>query len=136
MPNDIDAITHAIREALAAGPTPGPWLVSVGDNYSIEATSVPREWPHAALFAGDSLGPWVAHVGNHQADFGRIDADFIDACNPQAIATLLAGLEALGKDAERYRLLRRGQHWSVVDGIGDTLRAEALDDAIDQKVRR
>lgn len=35
------------------------------------------------------------------------------------------------KDAERYRLLRRGQHWSVIDGIGDALRAEGLDAAID-----
>ena len=35
------------------------------------------------------------------------------------------------KDAERYRLLRRGQRWSVIDGIGDTLRAEVLDAAID-----
>jgi hypothetical protein len=34
-------------------------------------------------------------------------------------------------DAERYRLLRRGQYWSVIDGIADTLRAEALDAAID-----
>jgi len=34
-------------------------------------------------------------------------------------------------DAERYRLVRRGQHWSVINGIGDTLRAEALDAAID-----
>ena len=38
------------------------------------------------------------------------------------------------KDAERYRLLRRGQHWSVIDGIGDTLRAEALDAAIDMEM--
>lgn len=36
------------------------------------------------------------------------------------------------KDAARYRLLRRGQHWSVIDGIGDTLRAEVLDAAIDK----
>jgi hypothetical protein len=34
-------------------------------------------------------------------------------------------------DAARYRLLRRGQHWSVINGIGDTLRGEDLDDAID-----
>jgi hypothetical protein len=34
-------------------------------------------------------------------------------------------------DADRYRLLRRGQHWSVIDGIGNTLRAEQLDAAID-----
>lgn len=41
-----------------------------------------------------------------------------------------AAVEAVS-DAERYRLLRRGQHWSVLDGIGATLRAEALDAAID-----
>lgn len=35
------------------------------------------------------------------------------------------------KDAERYRLLKRGQHWSTVNGAGDTLRGEALDQAID-----
>lgn len=35
------------------------------------------------------------------------------------------------RDAARYRLLRRGQHWSVINGIGDTLRAEALDAAVD-----
>lgn len=34
-------------------------------------------------------------------------------------------------DAARYRLLRRGQHWSVVDGIGEHLRADLLDAAID-----
>lgn len=34
-------------------------------------------------------------------------------------------------DAGRYRTLRRGQHWSVLNGIGDTLRADELDAAID-----
>jgi hypothetical protein len=35
-------------------------------------------------------------------------------------------------DAQRYRLLRRGQHWSVINGIGDVLRADALDAEIDK----
>jgi chromosome segregation ATPase len=30
-------------------------------------------------------------------------------------------------DALRYRLLRRGQHWAVINGIGDELRADDLD---------
>jgi len=38
------------------------------------------------------------------------------------------------KDAERYRLLRRGQHWSVINGVGDTLRADQLDAAIDAEL--
>jgi hypothetical protein len=41
-----------------------------------------------------------------------------------------AEADALRKDAERYRLLRRGQHWSVINGIGDELRADDLDAAI------
>lgn len=38
-----------------------------------------------------------------------------------------------GIDAKRYRDLRRGQAWSVIDWIGDTLRGEALDAAIDAR---
>ncbi len=39
------------------------------------------------------------------------------------------------RDAERYRLLRRGQKWSVINGTGDDLRADALDAAIDAALR-
>jgi len=35
-------------------------------------------------------------------------------------------------DAQRYRLLRRGQHWSVINVVGDVLRADALDAEIDK----
>ena len=52
------------------------------------------------------------------------DADFVLL---QA-ADKIAALEA---DAARYRLVRRGQHWSVVDGVGNTLRGDDLDTAID-----
>ena len=47
------------------------------------------------------------------------------------IEALRAERDALRADAERYQALRRGQKWSVVDGIGNTLRAEELDAAID-----
>jgi sarcosine oxidase delta subunit len=39
-------------------------------------------------------------------------------------------------DAKRYRWLRRGQHWSVIDWTGDELRSEALDAAIDAALSR
>lgn len=48
---------------------------------------------------------------------------------PTTQAAPAAQVDAL--DAERYRLLRRGQRWSVIDGIGDTLRGDELDAAID-----
>ncbi|MGC0155539.1 hypothetical protein ACPRNU_24025 [Chromobacterium vaccinii] len=43
----------------------------------------------------------------------------------------LARIAELERDAARYCALRRGQKWSVVNGIGDMLRAEDLDAAID-----
>lgn len=50
------------------------------------------------------------------------DADTLED-HPETVAAMA--------DAERYRKVRRGQHWSVIDGIGNTLRAEALDAAVD-----
>ena len=47
-----------------------------------------------------------------------------------------AAFYALQKDAERYRLVRRGQHWSVIDGAGDALRAEELDVAADAVISK
>jgi len=38
---------------------------------------------------------------------------------------------ALEKDAHRYRKLRRGNYWLVVDGVGDLLHGDALDAALD-----
>lgn len=38
-------------------------------------------------------------------------------------------------DAQRYRLLRRGQYWSVIDGVGDVLRTDELDIAIDAAIK-
>ena len=42
-----------------------------------------------------------------------------------------APADSVLEDAARYRCIRRGQHWSAIDGIGNELRAEALDTAID-----
>ena len=42
-----------------------------------------------------------------------------------------AALAEAQRDAARYALLRRGQQWSIINGIGDALRADDLDAAID-----
>ena len=44
---------------------------------------------------------------------------------------LHAQLAEAQRDAERYRSLRRGQKWSVIDWKGDALRADDLDASID-----
>lgn len=47
------------------------------------------------------------------------------------LATPPSAAQPEPSDAERYRLVRRGQHWSVIDGIGNVLRGDDLDAAID-----
>ena len=77
---------------------------------------------------------------------GRFDympsADYVLSCNPAAMQKIIAHIEEqaaeierLRADSERYASLRRGQKWSVIDGIGNTLRAEDLDAAIDAAMK-
>lgn len=44
-------------------------------------------------------------------------------------------IKAALADAARYQQLRRGQKWSVIDGIGDTLKGEFLDKTIDEATK-
>jgi len=48
---------------------------------------------------------------------------------------LQAWYDAASADAKRYQAVRRGQKWSVIDGIGNELRAEKLDAAIDAAMK-
>ena len=72
-------------------------------------------------------------------DKGNFGAVMVDCYNDEqmrayadaATNTLRAQLAEAQRDAERYRSLRRGQKWSVIDWKGDALRADDLDAAID-----
>ena len=71
--------------------------------------------------------------------------EHVDKGDPVDVANFCAFLAARGEgithaapaaqrdalDAARESEYRRGQHWSEIDGIGNELRAEALDTAID-----
>lgn len=57
------------------------------------------------------------------------DAEIERLTNKMALLHCING--TLRTDAERYSALRRGQKWSVIDGIGDALRGDELDAAID-----
>lgn len=48
----------------------------------------------------------------------------------EQVATQAAQIEACRAEAARYQLLRLGRYWSVINGIGDELRGEALDAAV------
>jgi hypothetical protein len=75
--------------------TPGPWEVSIGDDYGITAEAYPKEYSHS--FKSDDLGYLLALVGNRAEDFGKANARLIAAA-----PDLLAALEALSSNPHLY----------------------------------
>ncbi len=105
---------EAIRTALAAVPTPGPWI-GAGPSHG---KPLP-EYLNSVVYDGEDgdENDW----GDICNDTTHEDAVFIAACNPAAMAVVLAHIEEqdveierLRADAERYRWLRK-QHWSKDD---------------------
>lgn len=61
----------------------------------------------------------------------KLSARYLGWHRTDVMRDLLEKQDADKVDAERYRLLRRGQHWSVINGIGDELRGDELDAAVE-----
>jgi poly-D-alanine transfer protein DltD len=77
-----------------------------------------------------------AHFGNDAERLERnADGEYVHPaihfCWVDGWIACAKHLEKAVKDAARYRQLRRGQKFSIVNGIGDVLRAEELDTAVD-----
>lgn len=114
-----------IRDALA----PFAWCIESLDSAdwcwsaSVEGVKLNAELLDPGCTPSEPFA--VVRKSDHDERIARLLAH-IDA---QAVR-----LDAAERDAERYQLLRRGQHWSVIDGIGDILRGEALDAAIDAHI--
>lgn len=99
----------AIRDALAAGPTPGPW-----------EQKEPEEDKQYLRIRGRRLGgrfkianvaaPKIAlldsELQSREDAESAANAAYIAACHPERIARLLDALELAQKDAERYRAMR------------------------------
>lgn len=81
-----DHIIEKIREALEAGPTPGPWENSFGSAYMPKLT-------YNVCSPDGSMGPVVCHIVAH--DNAKQNGQFIAACSPQNIAALLAEITDL-----------------------------------------
>jgi len=89
---------EAIRKALAAGPTPGPWTaepVPSGHRFGGSTHQV------IALVEDGSDTRSLAFTGGEES---RANAELIAACNPQAITALLADYDRLAAEVEaRWR---------------------------------
>lgn len=70
-----------IREALAAGPTPGPWVSFYKHKYD--------EWHVGVPLPGQSMKLALFPDGC-PTERPQADAEFIAACNPENIATVFA----------------------------------------------
>ena len=99
-----------------------------------QATAAQQEAAYAALptssYAGRVYeeGFLIGTCPLYTADQMRA---FADATHALRASHGQAPADSAQEDAARYRLLRRGQHWGVIDGTGSDLRAEALDAAVD-----
>lgn len=97
MPEPADP-TKAIKDALEAGPTPGPWTV----------TGLGGPWEQQLKIRAEKWGI-VAHVGvdpglPHWDAPQRANARLIAACSPEAMQSLLSRLEEAESLLERiYR---------------------------------
>ena len=77
----------------------------------------------------DREGNWKPFINHQHYLDTRADGTW-------PIRALYTAAPQADRDALRYRLLRRGQKWSVINGIGDVLRAEELDEAVDAAMER
>ena len=123
-------LTGAESQLYEAGFTNGWQRASHGQ--APAGTTEPTE--QQILEAAEKAGLWPNTVHSWIPVFHRYHKELAKARPapaPAAPAAVAAPADSELEDAARYRLLRRGQHWSVIDGIGNDLRAEVLDAAVD-----
>ena len=113
MKSDIEAL----RQALAAGPTPGPWNACewVWQEHTGDTSACGIS---VAVGQNETVIQTTAMEGDSEAD-----VRYIAAASPDRIARLLDALELAQRDAERYRWLRAigGRSWTILETQGPAL---------------
>jgi hypothetical protein len=110
MNNDLQQL-----KALAMAATPGPWYVQYGDDERYQcmtAISATNSRSHnMGMFGEEALIAVTFHqsyppVNLAGDDCGDNDSAYIAAASPDVVLALIARIESLAADAERYRWLR------------------------------
>lgn len=100
---------QAIRDALAEGPTCGPWVAD--DNEGFSSWTV---WSRMTPSGNGKPGPMIAQVIGDSAE-ADANAALVAACNPETMRTLLAELD-------RLRSASRQEGWQpIADAPEDVL---------------
>ena len=92
-----------IRKALEMGPTPGPWLVCPTNS--------------GTFVKSERVSGYLAEVRHCRTTQDvKADAHLIAACDPDTIRALLDEIEALRRDAARWRYVAQ---FMRLDDVGD-----------------
>ena len=132
MKSDIEAL----RQALAAGPTPGPWNACewVWQEHTGDTSACGVS---VAVGQNETVIQTTAMEGDSEAD-----VLYIAAASPDRIARLLDALELAQRDAERYRWLKESESlvWpsadlaNACDGAQRTGNSALIDAEIDRQM--
>lgn len=93
---NAQAALAQVREALAAGPTPGPW-VTMPANAGVHCVARINAW--------EAVPPSDCELSHDS-----IDASFIAACSPANMTAILAHVEAQAAEIKRLRKLAMTTH--------------------------
>lgn len=99
--NETAAAIERVKEAMKLGPTPGPWeFGSFATAVKIVAETRDKYAPIAVI--GEPEIPW-----NRTEESTRVynDAAYIAACNPSAMALILAELDRLAAVPEGWKTI-------------------------------
>ena len=117
-----DDIIKRLREAIAAGPTVGPWTMlpaGAGEQCVARINSWEAVPPNGVELAHDS-----------------IDANYIAAASPDNIAALLDRLDAAEAENERLRMELAYEEQRVADMMADVNRVGHENEALREDARR
>ena len=117
---DAQAALAQVREALAAGPTPGPW-VTMPANAGVHCVARINAW--------EAVPPSDCELSHDS-----IDASFIAACSPANMTAILAHVEAQAAEIERLTAALKTCVWALrqpLDGWKGECERKALDEARD-----
>lgn len=107
MTTDAQAALAQVREALAAGPTPGRWFAVNDGNRTEPFMNVKAE---RISGRGPTHEVAICATGDSPQSMETANARYIAACSPVNIAAILAHFEAQAAEIKRLRKLAMTTH--------------------------
>ncbi len=129
---DAQQALAQVREALAAGPTPGEWYVRTNRHPTTDGRS--WGWLDAAPPGGPQRSISGVRVEWEGGDTSAVNARYLAACSPANVAAILAHVEAQEAEIERLTAALNTCVWALRQPLDDwkgECERKALDEARD-----